>query len=316
MDHFLLIVCCLALGQLCKRVPKFPKTTAQSLNSFVIYISFPALVLVQVPKLIADVAPGPHLLIPVSMAWILFVGSWLIFRALGPKLGWSRAQTGAIILTAGLANTSFVGFPLLEALIGPRAIQMGILVDQLGTFLTCSTLGILVAGLYQTRESSEGKLSRRRIVKNVLFFPPFVVLIFTALVSFLGLAIPSSLLSVAGKLAQTLVPLALFAVGYGLNINPRAVISRMKPLVCGLSYKLFLAPVFFYVLYTLVFKAHGETVLITLLEAAMAPMITSAVIANEYELDGELANQMVGIGIILSLVTVWLWHLVLAPILT
>ncbi len=315
MDNFLLIFCCLALGQLCRRVPKFPKTTAQSLNSFVIYISFPALVLVQVPKLIAEVAPGAHLLIPVSMAWILFMGSWVIFGFLGPRLGWTKGQTGAIILTAGLANTSFVGFPLLEALIGAQAIQMGILVDQLGTFLTCSTLGILVAGLYQTKGVGEARVSRRRIAKNVLLFPPFIVLILTALVSFAGLPIPTGLHSVATKLAATLVPLALFAVGYGLNINSEASRPRLKLLSLGLGYKLFLAPLFFFILYTLLFKARGEMVLVTLLEAAMAPMITSAVIANEYELDGELANQMVGIGIILSLMTVWLWNEVLASLL-
>lgn len=315
MDNFLLIFCCLALGQLCRRVPKFPKSTAQSLNSFVIYISFPALVLVQVPELIADVALGVHLLILVSMAWILFMGSWVIFRFLGPKLGWSKGQTGAIILTAGLANTSFVGFPLLEALIGPQAIQMGILVDQLGTFLTCSTLGILVAGLYQSYGPGEGRVSRRRVVKNVLLFPPFVVLIVTAMVSFAGLAIPASLHNVASKLAQTLVPLALFAVGYGLNIKTTAVKARLMPLSLGLAYKLFLAPLFFTFFYTVIFKARGGTVLVTLLESAMAPMITSAVIANEYELDGELANQMVGIGIILSLLTVWLWNFVLVQIL-
>ncbi len=241
------------------------------------------------------------------------MGSWLIFGQLGPRLGWTKAQTGAIILTAGLANTSFVGFPLLEALIGSQAIQVGILVDQLGTFLTCSTLGILVAGLYQS--GGEHRPSRRRILKNVILFPPFVILVLTSVVSFMGIAIPSALLSVAGKLAQTLVPLALFAVGYGLNINPRAMGARLMPLGIGLSYKLILAPLFFLALYHFAFGARGEMVLVTLLESAMAPMITSAVIANEYELEGELANQMVGIGIILSLASVWLWNFLLAPML-
>jgi predicted permease len=40
----------------------------------------------------------------------------------------------------------------------------------------------------------------------------------------------------------------------------------------------------------------------------MASMITSAVVATEFNLDTEMANLMVGIGIPLSLVTVPLWN--------
>jgi predicted permease len=40
----------------------------------------------------------------------------------------------------------------------------------------------------------------------------------------------------------------------------------------------------------------------------MATMITSAVVAAEFNLDTEIANLMVGIGIPISLITVPLWH--------
>ena len=72
-----------------------------------------------------------------------------------------------------------------------------------------------------------------------------------------------------------------------------------------------LSPVVFWVLYVALFQQRGEMVHITLLEAAMAPMITAAVVANDFELDGEMANLMVGLGIPLSLLTVPLWHYLL-----
>jgi len=43
---------------------------------------------------------------------------------------------------------------------------------------------------------------------------------------------------------------------------------------------------------------------IAILESAMATMITSAVVAGEFNLDSELANLMVGLSIALSLITV------------
>jgi predicted permease len=42
-------------------------------------------------------------------------------------------------------------------------------------------------------------------------------------------------------------------------------------------------------------------------EAAMAPMITGALLAMEHGLEPRLASAMVGLGVPLSLVTVPLW---------
>jgi predicted permease len=47
---------------------------------------------------------------------------------------------------------------------------------------------------------------------------------------------------------------------------------------------------------------------VTVLQAAMAPMITAAIIAQEYELNSDLANLMVGIGIPLSFLTILMWY--------
>lgn len=309
MDHFLLIFICLVLGQLCRRFKRFPPTTAQVLNAFVIYVSFPAVIFVQIPKLIAEVKLSFELLIPVSMAWLLFGLSFLIFSTLGKKLKWSSKQTGAIILTAGLANTSFVGFPLLEALIGIEAIQIGIIVDQLGTFLTCSTFGLVVASIYGRND--ESRIDAKRIAKNIIFFPPFIVLSLVSLYSLLGFTISSYLHQVAAKISLTLVPLALFAVGFGLNIKGQVLLLKWKQLGLGLAFKLILAPIFFVLLYKGVFSSDSQISLITILEAAMAPMITAAVIAFEFDLDSELANLMVGLGIPLSLLTVPIWHYLL-----
>jgi predicted permease len=48
--------------------------------------------------------------------------------------------TGCLILTAGLGNTSFLGFPIIEALYGQEGMKTAILVDQPGTFVVLSTL--------------------------------------------------------------------------------------------------------------------------------------------------------------------------------
>jgi len=48
----------------------------------------------------------------------------------------------------------------------------------------------------------------------------------------------------------------------------------------------------------------GLTLTVGVLQAAMAPMVSATILADEYRLDPGLANTVLGAGIVLSLVTV------------
>ena len=51
MENFILTIAFLLIGMGLRRLPRFPKETAQVLNLFVIHISLPALILLKVPQL-------------------------------------------------------------------------------------------------------------------------------------------------------------------------------------------------------------------------------------------------------------------------
>jgi predicted permease len=55
----------------------------------------------------------------------------------------------------------------------------------------------------------------------------------------------------------------------------------------------------------------GLVLTVGVLQAAMAPMISAAILADEYELDPRLANALLGAGIVLSLLTIPLGNLLL-----
>ena len=219
---------------------------------------------------------------------------------------WRDSVTGALILTAGLGNTSFVGLPLLEALIGKEAVPIGILVDQPGSFLTLSTLGVVVASIYSGAKITPGFIARR-----IFSFPPFWALILSTLWFLVfGKSHPESLdaiLPSLEKIAATLVPLALFSVGYQLTFDPAVFKRRWVPLSLGLVFKLLVFPALFAFLYMKILGGADLVTHVIVLESAMATMITAAVVANEFNLDHEISNLMVGVSIPLSLVTVPLW---------
>ncbi len=78
----------------------------------------------------------------------------------------------------------------------------------------------------------------------------------------------------------------------------------------GLAYKLLLAPALILLLYAVLADRRDPAIAVCVLEAAMAPMITGAIVAASYGLKPKLANMMVGIGIPLSFLTLLGWWLV------
>jgi predicted permease len=48
-------------------------------------------------------------------------------------------------MVGGLGNTSFVGLPMIESLHGRDGFGLGLLIDQLGSYLVLTTVGVFVA---------------------------------------------------------------------------------------------------------------------------------------------------------------------------
>lgn len=302
MDSLLLLLVCLLTGILLRRVTVFPPSAPVALNQFVIYISLPAMALFYIPKIVL----GGRLLYPLGVAWMGFALSFLFFSALGKWLGWSRRLTGCLILMGGLGNTSFVGFPIVEALYGPNALKTAIVVDQPGSFMVMVTLGVIVATLY-----AHGNVRPAMLVRKIAVFPPFLGFAVGLVLNVLHADFPDMVQSVFQRLAMTVTPIALVAVGMQLKIKRRS--RHFGLLTVGLLFKLVLTPLFFFTLYWLLLDARGMDIEVSIVEAAMAPMITAAVLATSHGLKPRLATMMIGIGIPVSILTVgiWFWLLTL-----
>jgi predicted permease len=298
MSAFALLIACLLLGALVARLARPPLGLAQGLNWWVINIALPALILELIPQLHFDA----QLWFLVLSQWLVFVGAFALFRLLGGRLGWSRGRIGALTLVCGLGNTSFMGYPLLDALHGREGLALGVVADQLGCFVMLAVGGTLVSALY-----SGAQTRPREIARRVLLFPSFVALVIGAVVGQLG-GWPAIADEILQRIGSTLVPLALFSVG--LRFRLQLGNGQALPLVLGLGWKLLLAPLLVLLLGWTA-GVGGLTLTIGVLQAAMAPMISAAILADQHNLDPPLANSVLGAGILLSLATVPLWSLAL-----
>ena len=286
-----LLIASLVLGALARRSGRFPEETARVLNAYVINVALPALVLRAVHRLTLV----PELFVAAATPWLVFAGAWALFRGLGPRLGLAPGTAAALVLTGGLSNTSFVGLPLIEGLRGAEGVRVAVVVDQLGSFPALATVATLFAARAAAQDTRPGALLRK-----VLGFPPLLALV-AALLS-QAWAWPAWVDAVLGRLGDTLTPLALFSVGFQLRLS--GLRGRWRPLALGLGYKLALAPLGIALVLKGVSGMSPLTFEVSVLQAAMAPMITAAILAADHGLDPELSALMVGLGIPLSFLTV------------
>ena len=94
MSAILLLALCLGIGLAMARHERLPAGAPQALNFWIVNVALPALILVEIPKLHFS----RELLFPALAPWLVFLGAVAIFGVIGPRRGWSRGTTGAMIL--------------------------------------------------------------------------------------------------------------------------------------------------------------------------------------------------------------------------
>jgi len=301
MSNIVLLFLCMLIGIALRRFGRVPDNAHAAINGFVINVSLPALTLLQ----IHDVKLQSTLAYAIAMPWLLFTFAVLFFWGVSKVLHFTPATTGGLILVAGLGNTSFVGLPMIETFYGVHGLPVGILIDQLGTYLVLSTLGIAVAALFSSGTASSGEILRR-----IGTFPPFIALIASLLL--MPFDYPDWLEGVLRRLGDTLAPLALVSVGLQLRLDQ---LSGIKvPLSLGIAFKLVIGPALVTLVYVGFLRASGSVVQISLFESAMGPMIGASVVAIQHRLNPPLVTLLVGVGITASFLSLPLWWYLLQDV--
>jgi predicted permease len=299
--NFFLIGISLAAGIVLRKSGVLPENAHKGINAWILYIALPAVALLYIPAL----TWSSDLIFPVAMPLLVWIAAWFGLKLFARRLQLDAGTHAALLLTAGLGNTSFIGFPLTQAYFGEAGLRIAVIYDQIN-FLVLATLGVMTAlkGVHGPGPA------KRVILRSIFHFPPLIAsLAALILPRFIGLHALTPLLE---KLSATLVPLSLFSVGMQIQFSEWR--REWKPLSLGLVYKLLVAPALVFIA-ALAFQLKGIIPQASVFEAAVPPMITSAIMATEYQLNPRVANLMVSAGIILSIFTTVLWWLLLRTVL-
>ncbi|MDR1076262.1 MAG: AEC family transporter [Xanthomonadaceae bacterium] len=297
-DAFALILSVLALGMLFARLRVLPENAPDVLNRIVLYVCLPAAVLTYVPRLHMDASLLALMLTP----WLLTLATWGMLLVLSRLLKFRRAEFAVLLICVSLGNSSFIGYPMVRALLGEQALPYAVVYDQFGTFVLLSTMGLYVLARY----SGDSVPGMRQILGRIMRFPPLWALAF-------GLTLmpeqpPHWIGSALKSLSDMLLPLVMLAVGFSIRLKlPR---DELKPLAAGLVLRLLVLPALAMPL-SWAFGLKGAMFQTNVLESAMPTMITAAALAISHGLAPRLAAALVGYSILLSLGTlpIWAWLL-------
>lgn len=257
-------------------------------------------------KYIPAITWSKEMLFPAIAPVIVWVGGWLSIQLYSRFNNISNATRGCLKLALGLSNTSFLGFPLIIAYYSEKELSIAIVYDQVN-FILLSTVGIISA----IRASEKEELSGGVLIKKVIKFPPFIAFIAALILpKFMDLSPVNPLLD---KIIATVGPLALFSIGLQLKFSKWR--TEIKNITFGLVYKLMIAPALI-LLAAFIFKTKGIVPQISLFEAAMPTLVTGSLIADQYKLNSQLSNLLVGLGILLSFLTTAFWWYIMQILLS
>ena len=91
MDNIILLFACLAIGMILRYCNRVPENAHVSINAFIIHVSLPAVILLQVHTVRLDA----ELFYAALMPWLIFVVSVALFWVVGAVFKLPPRTTGA-----------------------------------------------------------------------------------------------------------------------------------------------------------------------------------------------------------------------------
>ena len=267
----------------------------QSLTGLVFVLLLPALVLLVLWR-----AP-----LGTDSLWIAGVAAVTVLLGVGLSKGiyalWRQPATvvGALVLAAGWPNATYLGLPVLEETLGPWARSVAIQYDLFACTPLLLSVGILLARAHGEKGDDESPL------RALFRVPPLWAALVGVALNLAGVPLHPWFAGVLEKLALTVPPLMLVALGMGLRWDTLRA-DRLLLIVPVLLIQLLLLPAVAWALVAWGGLSADLQAAITL-EAAMPTMVLGVVLCDRYGLDAGLYAATVFISTLLSLITLPLW---------
>jgi malate permease and related proteins len=267
-----------ALGKLLHIEPR-------SLGRVVFYIFSPVLLfdlLVQNQLKLSEAA----IVIVYATCFILMIGALTFLLGVFFKL--ERSALVAILITTMFANTGNYGLPLVSFAFGEQALSYA------GIYFATTTLLFYTLGVFL---ASLGHMSLKEAIWGMFKIPTMYAVLLAVLIHAWNVELPVSIARAVELAADGTIPLMLVLLG--VQLTHVEFSGNQRALQLSVALRLVLAPIAA-LLFASLFGLQGFSRQASVTEASMPSMVSSTVLATEYNLDSRLVTAVVFISTLLS----------------
>lgn len=209
----------------------------QKLSSIVIDVTCPALILSSV---MGAELPDRSLILPLLGIGFLTYILLLVYGFWVPRfVSKSRDEQGMIGFALMFANVGFIGYPIVSAIFGPKAVFYAALLNIPNTFF------IFTAGVMLVK----GEHNMKSLSAKVLFSPAMIAAFVAALMVAFGVRTPDIIARPVTMVGNITIPAALMVIGSSMARLPlKEIIGSPKVYVASLL-RLVVVPLSVYFLF-------------------------------------------------------------------
>lgn len=209
----------------------------QKLSSIVIDVTCPALILSSV---MGAELPDRSLILPLLGIGFLTYILLLVYGFWVPRfVAKSRDEQGMIGFALMFANVGFIGYPIVSAIFGPKAVFYAALLNIPNTFF------IFTAGVMLVK----GEHNMKSLSAKVLFSPAMIAAFVAALMVAFGVRTPDIIARPVTIVGNITIPAALMVIGSSMARLPlKEIIGSPKVYVASLL-RLVVVPLSVYFLF-------------------------------------------------------------------
>lgn len=292
----------ISFGYFVRAIGMIDEAFLKRLNQMVFKAFFPILMFYNMYQIDPDFTMNVKLLaVALGSLAVLILGSFAVV----PKLVKGNPQRGVIIQALYRSNFILFALPLTESVFGPE-----------NTTLIAMMVAILIpiyniVAVVDLEYFRGGKMNPAALIKNILK-NPLILGAVTGLIFFgLGIKLPQCIMKPITQFANLTTPLALFVLGGTLHFS--SIKGDLRYLVTTLTGKMIVIPVIMMcVAAWMKFEPVESFLLFTMYATPVAA--SSYPMAQNMGGDGDLAGEMVVISTAVSVITIFIWIVVLKNI--
>ncbi len=289
----------IAIGMSAKKLGLVKETFLRELNGVIFRVFFPFIMFNNLYKAdFSTLKDADYVLFAVIATLIVIVISFVMV----PVFEKDNSRKGVIIQAIFRSNSVLFAIPLAGSVLGEEAsIKSSIIVAFLVPMY--NIFSVMILEYYRG-----GKVKPFVIVKNILKNPLIMGAIAGAIFNLLPVTMPESLAHPITQLSNLATPMALFVLGGTLKVSDLR--KNAVPVSVGVIIKLIIVPAI--VSYAMALLRYEPAELFAVFCMFATPVAAASFpMAQSMGADADLAGEYVVTTTLLSIVTIFVWILIL-----